>query len=142
MKKCVIGVVALLLMVVTSCSKEKEDEADAFLGTYSVSTIENITWGGSSGTLTDNGMMTIAKVSSSRVQLSGYISTFGEVVGKNIYLESTTSTGSSGSLTFVFGTGTLNGNVLTFSTTATGQLKYNRVYYSYYSTAQHTCIRQ
>ena len=140
MKKCFIGVVALLMMVITSCSKE--DEADAFLGTYSVSTIDNVTWGGSSGTLTDNGTMTITKLSSNRVQLSGYISTFGEVVGKNLYLESTTSSSSSGSLTFVFGTGTLNGNVLIFSTTTTGRMIYNGVYYPYNSIAQHTCIRQ
>ena len=116
MKKYVIGAFALLLVVITSCTKT--NNADAFVGRYAVSTIENATWGGSSGTLTDNGTMTITKVSSSRIQVNGYFNTFGEVVGNNVYLESYTTTDSSGSLTIVFGTGTLNGNNITVNTDA------------------------
>ena len=41
-----------------------------------------------------------------------------------------------------FGTGTLNGNVLTFTCTTSGQLAYQGVMYPYYSNAQMTCIRQ
>jgi hypothetical protein len=140
MKKYVIGAFALLLVVITSYTKT--NNADAFVGRYAVSTIENATWGGSSGTLTDNGTMTITKVSSSRIQVNGYFNTFGEVVGNNVYLESYTTTDSSGSLTIVFGTGTLNGNILTLTSTTTGRLKYNGVFYAFNSTAQHTCNRQ
>lgn len=140
MKRLVFGVFALLLMVSTSCSKK--DDADAFVGSYSVSTVENVTWGGSSGTVTDNGTLTITKVSSNRVQTSGYFNTFGEVVGSSLYLESKTSTDSSGTLTIVFGTGILNGNVLSLTSTMSGRLASNGVLYPFYSTAQHTCIKQ
>ena len=47
-----------------------------------------------------------------------------------------------GHTTTVFGTGTLNGNVLTFTCTTSGQLAYQGVMYPYYSNAQMTCIRQ
>lgn len=140
MKKILFGAFALLLMVLTSCSKT--DDADAFVGRYSVSTVENVIWGGSSGTVTDNGTLTITKISSSQVQTSGYFNTVGEVVGSNLYLESRTTSDSSGTLTIVFGTGVLNGNVLTLSSTMSGRLANNGVLYPFNSTAQHTCIKQ
>lgn len=136
------SIIALTLCVVLNTACTKEDDADAFVGTYSVSTIQNATWGGSSATLTDNGVLRITKVSATRVQTTGYFSTFGEIVGSNIYLESKTETDSNGSLTIVFGVGVLNGNVLTLSSTMSGRLGENGVYYPFYSTAQHTCIKQ
>ena len=140
MRKTVIGTLALLLMLFTSCSKN--GGVDAFVGRYSVSTVENVTWGGSSGTLTDNGTLTIMKVSSNQVQVSGYFNTFGKVVGSKLYLESKTTSDSSGTLTIVFGTGVLDGEVLTLSSTMSGQLASQGVLYPFYSTAQHTCIKQ
>ena len=140
MKKVVIGAFALLLMVFTSCSKD--GGVDAFVGRYSVSTVENVTWGGSSGTITDNGTLTITKVSSNQVQTTGYFNTFGKVVGTKLYLESKTTTDSSGTLTIVFGTGVLDGEVLTLTSTMSGKLASNGVLYPFNATAQHTCIKQ
>ena len=130
----------MLLAVATSCSKD--GNADAFVGTYNVSTVENVTWGNDSGSLTDTGVLTIVKVSKNRVRTSGYFSTEGEVNGNNVYFESMSASDSYGHTTTVFGTGTLNGNVLFFTCTSSGQLAYNGVLYPYYSTAQMTCIRQ
>ena len=140
MKKLAIALCTLLLAVATSCSKD--GNADAFVGTYNVSTVENVTWGNDSGSLTDTGVLTIVKVSKNRVRTSGYFSTEGEVNGNNVYFESMSASDSFGHTTTVFGTGTLNGNVLFFTCTSSGQLAYNGVLYPYYSTAQMTCIRQ
>ena len=140
MKKLAIALCTLLLAVATSCTKD--GNADAFVGTYNVSTVENVTWGNDSGSLTDTGVLTIVKVSKNRVRTSGYFSTEGEVNGNNVYFESMSASDSFGHTTTVFGTGTLNGNVLFFTCTSSGQLAYNGVLYPYYSTAQMTCIRQ
>ena len=140
MKKTIIGVFALLLLVGTSCSKTYD--ADAFVGRYSVSTVENATWGAWSGTLTDNGTLIITAISSNQIQTSGYFNTTGKVVGSKLYLESKTTSDSSGTLTIVFGTGVLDGDVLSLTSTMSGQLGENGVLYPFYSTARHTCIRQ
>lgn len=140
MKRLAIVFCTLLIVLATSCSKE--GGADAFVGTYSVSTVEHVTWGGSSGSLTDTGVLTITKISSNRIRTSGYFSTEGEVSGNTVYFESMSASDSSGHTTTVFEKGTLNGNVLTFTCTSSGQLASGGVLYPYYSTAQMTCIRQ
>ena len=140
MKKLTIALCILLLAFATSCTKE--DNAEAFVGTHNVSTVEHVTWGNDSGSLTDTGVLTITKVSNNRVRTSGYFTTEGEISGKNVYFESMSSSDSYGHTTTVFGTGTLNGNVLSFTCTSSGQIAYQGVMYPYYSTAQMTCIRQ
>lgn len=46
---------------------------------------ENDRWGSDSGTLTPTGTFYISKVSANRVQVTGYINTYGEVNGKTVY---------------------------------------------------------
>lgn len=138
MKKLLLLSYVVLIVLASSCTKT--GNADAFVGRYSVSTIENVTWGNDSGTITDNGNIVITKVNSSRIQVSGYFNTFGEVSGNNLYLESLNSDG--GNLITVFDTGTLNGNVLVLPSTTTGRLPYNGVYYPYYASTRMTCIKQ
>ena len=128
----------VLIGLASSCTKT--GNADAFVGRYSVSTIENITWGNDSGTLTDYGNIDITKVSSSRIQVFGYFNTFGEVSGNNLYLESLKS--DEGNLITVFDTGTLDGNVLILPSTTTGRFPYNGVYYPYHASTRMTCIKQ
>lgn len=140
MKKLIIIASCLFVAFATSCSKM--DNAEAFVGTYNVSTVEHVTWGNDSGSLTDTGVLTITKVSKNRVRTSGYFSTEGEVVGNSVYFESMYSQDAAGYMTTVFGAGNLNGNVLSFTCNSSGQLAYNGVMYPYYSTAQMTCIRQ
>ena len=146
MKKNILLVIifAICIIMCTSCKKDKETQgnAAAFVGTYSVSTVEYATWGNSSATLTDTGELKISMISGNRVSTSGYFNTNGTVVGNCLYLESEYSSDSYGHLTTVFGTGTLNGNVITLSTTTSGQLKYEGVMYPFYATSDHTCIKQ
>ena len=132
-----------LALFAISCSPEAlKDDADDFVGTYKASVIENVRWGSDSGTLTPTGTFYISKVSANRVQVTGYINTYGEVNGKTVYFESMYDSDSEGYITTVFQQGILNGNVLTFSTTSTGQLKYNGKMYPYSATSSWTAIRQ
>ncbi len=135
-----IFVISLCVIFSTSCTKE--DDADAFVGRYSVSDIENETYAGMTHTSSISGTMNITKVSANRIQTSGWIDTFGEVVGNAVYLESISGTNSNGSLTIAFSNGYLNGNVLTFSSTTSGSIQINGNWYSYSSLGQHTCIKQ
>ena len=130
------------LLLITSCTKEQFDDADSFVGKYSVSVIENATWGHSSGTTTDTGTMIITKLSKSKVQLKGFLNTYGEIVGNSIYMESVTSYGADGYLTTVFSVGNLNSNVLTFTANMSGQLADNGTLYPFRSFSQFTAIKQ
>lgn len=141
MKKLII-LASCMLLVAFSTSCSKKDNAEDFVGRYNVSTVEQVTWGNDSGTLTDAGVLTITKVSKNRVRTSGYFSTEGEISGDQVYFESMSASDSNGHTTTVFGTGTLNGNVLFFTCTTSGQLAYQGILYPYYSNAQMTCIRQ
>lgn len=142
MKRIILATFMCLTCLFIGSSCTKENNADAFVGIYNVSVVENVTWGNSSGTLTDSGVLSITKVSGSRVKLSGFISTYGEVTGSSIYLESSTASDASGTITTVFGTGILSGNVLSLSATSTGQLKSNGVFYPFTSFDRFTCIKQ
>lgn len=145
MKRFIFKELLVIILIVSNiaCVKEKSGDADAFVGTYNVSTIENVVWGSGSGTLADNGILYISKISSTRVKASGYFNTEGEVVGKSLYLNSKTDSDPSfGTITTSFSEGILNGNVLTISTVSSGQLGENGVLYPYRATAQHTCIKQ
>ena len=139
---------AFLLLAVgllfSSCSGtlNKEDEADAFVGTWSVSVVEDVVWGASSGTLTDTGTLFITKISANRVQTGGYFRTEGEVVGNVVYFEAMHSSDYAGYIDSVFGPATLSGNVITVTGNSTGQLKDNGKAYPYRRTAKMTLIRQ
>lgn len=132
------------ILLFTSCSKGTlgVDDADAFVGNYSVSVIENVVWGYDSGTLNDNGTFVITKLSANRVQVRGYIWAEGEVVGASLYLEGSSSSDSAGYFTTSYGVGNLNGNVLTFTANQTGQLASNGVMYPYRNTSYFTAIKQ
>lgn len=143
MKRLMSFVAVLLTLFFTSCSKESlSDDADAFVGTYSVSVVEYVVWGAASATLTDTGTLMITKISSNRVQTSGYFRTQGEVVGKTVYFEAMHSSDSEGYLEDVFGPATLSGNVITVTGKTTGQLKDNGKLYPYRRTSEITMIRQ
>ena len=130
--------------LLNSCSTNniEIDDADAFVGVYSVSVIENIIWGGSSGTINDNGTFRITKLSANRVQIEGYISTQAEVSGTSIFLEGGRYSDNTGYFTTSYGTGILDGNVLTFTANQSGQLAENGVLYPYRNTSYFTAIRK
>ena len=73
------NILVLLCLSSISCNKEiPHDDADDFVGTYKASVIDNVRWGGDSGTVTDTGTIYITKLSATRVKALGYINTDGE----------------------------------------------------------------
>lgn len=142
--------ISLLAVIVSvamfiSCSKEpvKSDDADAYVGTYSVSIIENVVWGTDSGTLNDNYTMRIEKISSNKVKLiSDFIYEQADVVGNIIYIPGDSFSDSSGYYTRSYSQGVLSGNVLTVTRYHTGQLASYGVLYPYRSTALITAIKK
>ena len=144
MKHLFYFVLFLCFALLNSCSNDNTeiDDADAFVGVYSVSVIENVVWGSGSGTINDNGMIRITKLSANRVQINGYIDTQAEISGTYIFLEGGKYSDSSGYFTTSYGRGTLDGNVLTFTANQTGQLASNGVLYPYRNTSYFTAIRK
>lgn len=110
-----------------------KDEADEFVGTYSVHITEYVTWGYDSGTLTDSGTLYIEKVSSNSIKTTGMFRTTGRIVGSYIYLDAIYSSDSSGYLNTTFSSAMLIGNTLRITGNTTGQLKYNGTMYPYSS---------
>ena len=143
MKK-LLPLLLLFSFLFSSCAGtlQKDDEADAFVGAWSVSVIEHVVWGSASGTLTDTGTIIITKISANRIQTSGYFRTQGEVVENVVYLEAMHSSDSAGYIDSVFGPATLSGNVITVTGNSTGQLKDNGISYPYRRTAEITMIRK
>ncbi len=139
-------IILTVTLVLSSCNKEigtLEDSADAFVGTYNVSLVEDFVWGGTSGTVTDSGIAEIVKVGPDRIQFIGYIGAKGTVVGNTAYLEPQSSSSEYGYSTTVYNDATLIGNVLKITSISTGQLRADdgRLYpnKSFYTL---TCIKQ
>lgn len=142
MKRIILATFMCLACLFLGNSCTKEDYADDYVGIYNVGLVQNVTWGNSSGTVTDSGVMRITKESRNRVKLEGFISTEGVVTGNSIQLESTTLTDSYGTITTVYGPGLLTGDMLTLSATSTGRLKNNGVFYPFSSFDRFTCVKQ
>lgn len=120
-----------------SCSKE-DFVTNSFIGTYSISVIQNVVWGNDSGTINDNGTLHITMISNNKVQLKGYITTQGVIRGKALYLEGNKVSDKEGNITTSYGVATLDGNILTFTAYQTGELSG----YSYRNTSYFTAIKQ
>ena len=139
-------IILTFTLVLSSCNKEietVEDPADAFVGTYNVSLVEDFVWGGTSGTVTDSGTTEIFKIGPDRIQFFGFIGATGTVIGNQAYLEPESSSSEYGYSTTVYNDATLIGNVLKITSISTGQLRADdgRLYpnKSYYTL---TCIKQ
>ena len=132
------------VLIITACSGDvvMDDDADAFVGTYSVSTVEYTTWGNASKTINETGTLRITKVSASHIRTSGFFSTQGRVSGDRVYLEAMHSSDSAGYLDDVFDTGTLSGDVLKVTGHTTGKLKSNGVLYPFTRSSFITAIKQ
>ena len=109
--------------IFTSCEKESDiGSMEDLLGTYSVTIEENFVWGGESGTIHDTGIITITKIDKNRVQLSGLISTKGELIDGNLYLDTETNIDSYGSLSTIYKSVLFGGGILTIWSETAGQL--------------------
>lgn len=95
------------------------------LGTYSVTVEENVFWGGDSGTIYDNGTITITKIDKNRVQLRGLISTQGTLVDGELGeldLEPQYNKDNYGYITTTYTRALFGGGILTIWSEASGQL--------------------
>lgn len=128
------------IILLPSCSL-MQDDADAFIGTYSIDITQYVKWGGDSGTLHNSGTLTITKLSPTRVETSGYFNTEGEVIGSSIYFDSIYEADSDGYYSITFGPGTLVGNLLTFSATRSGKLKYYGTLYPFSSSDSYSATK-
>ena len=126
MKRLLFNVFSALavLFSVSACSGliDNEDPADKFVGTYNLSVLQQVVWGGDSGPVNATGTLTITKIGATKVRTSGYFYTQGEVTGNAIYFDAISASDSYGYIDEVFGAGTLSGNVLTFTSTMNGRL--------------------
>lgn len=129
-------------MLLFSCSKEsKEENADKFVGTYSISATEYVTWGSASGTLSNTGTLYISKKTESSVSTNGFFSTNGSITESTIYFEGFNTSDATGYITYTFSPATLNGNVMFFTVYASGRLADNGVSYPYRMTSNVTAIK-
>ena len=138
----ILTVLLTIILTFSSCIKDKEGDADQYVGIYKVSVVQNVTWGGSSSTLTDSGTITITKLSSNQIQVRGYFSTNGRVSGNTVYFESMSSSDEAGNINTVFDAGIYNGGIITVNATRTGQLRNNGVLYPFTSIDRMTIIKQ
>lgn len=142
MKKIFYLVLISFSFIVTSCSENGGiDDADAFVGNYTLSVVEDVVWGNVAGSINDNGFLTISKISENKVKINGYIVAEGEVIGKYLYIKGDNYSDSYGYFSTSYGEGKLKGNVLTFTAYQTGQLADNGILYPYRNTSYFTAIK-
>ena len=128
MKKLVFSLCVALSFVLMAC--DSVNPSEQYLGVYSFNATGDIEFSiaGASYTmpLNENGTFTMSAVDDEgRVVLTGYNdSIYGTISGKKLFFESTTMTkeynGMTILLTFVYGTGTFEGNQLTWTTDVQG----------------------
>lgn len=118
-----IATIAALALAL-SCSKR--DDAQAFVGNYTVNIMESMTMFGQTKINYYNGRLVISKVSPTRVKVSGYLNTYGDVNGNTIYLEPTSDRTSDSSMDTVFEPGKLSFNVISFESMTVGQISNGR----------------
>mgnify|MGYP003434349498 CR=1 FL=1 len=143
MKRLLHFFIAAVISCCFGISCEKNDvggksgigSMEDLLGTYNVTVEDYVVWGGDSGTLHDKGTITITKIDNNRVQLRGLISTKGELIDGNLYLDAETNIDSYGSLSTIYKSVLFGGGILTIWSETAGQLVStpNRPLYPYSS---------
>lgn len=126
MRKLVITLVIFFLTA--SCSGLESilqpDPADAFIGRYTYKNNYFVTWGGDSGSLSNEGAFMLTKLSENKVKMSGAWNSIGVVVGNTVSFSNDMQSDDYGYVTYEFGIGTLSGKTLTFNYSGSGRLKY------------------
>ena len=141
-----------LIIVVMSCCisvscekgymKPEVGSMEDLLGTYSVNVREDAVWGGTSGTLYDSGTIEITKISKNRVRIRGLISTTGEIIDGELYLDSETNSDSYGHLTTTYYSTQFGAGILTIWAKVSGELASNGVLYPYNSHCYFECRKK
>lgn len=106
-------------------ASSEPDPADAFVGRYTYTDNYFVTWGGDSGSLSNEGRFTLTKLSRNQVKMTGAWTSIGEVVGNTVSFSDDMQSDSAGYITYKFGVGTLTGKTLVFNYSGSGSLKYS-----------------
>ena len=88
------------------------------------------------------GVFTLEKVSSNTVQMTGSWTTTGTVNGNTVRFVLCPQSDSKGFVNYSFGSGRLSGNMLTFSYTGSGQVKYGNLAYPWEESGNVTATKQ
>ena len=126
-KSIIHSIGCLLLMgVISSCAEQiMEDPADKFVGTYSYDDTYFVTWGSSSGSLSDSGTFTITKTGPSTIKLSNPWNTTGSVTGMFLNLDPVTQGDNTGYINYAFTSASLAGNMLSITYQGVGSLRHS-----------------
>ena len=140
----IISLLAALISV--SCKKVVSDDADAFVGDFAISVIENSHYDSKTGILPGSiiqlGTLHVTKVSANEVLINGYVNTVGEVDGNDITFKKIIYRSSYTEYTTVFEKGTLKDGELEFTSFTEGQTMINGVMCPYTVSSSWTCIKQ
>jgi|LSQX01.2.fsa_nt_gb hypothetical protein len=125
MKRLVIYLLPIMMVISCTGLTPEPDPADAFVGRYTYTDNYFVTWGGDSGSLSNNGAFQLTKLSKNQVKMTGAWTSIGEVVGNTVTFSNDMQSDSAGYITYSFGVGTLTGNTLIFNYSGSGSLKYS-----------------
>lgn len=118
------NIISVLLVVIAfaGCSKVEPDDADKFVGTWSLALTSDVRWGYDRGVISENGTIHIQKKSANEVWVTGYYNTTATASGNNLYLKQFTAQDQTGSLTYTFGAWTLSGSQMSVSISDSGYI--------------------
>lgn len=119
------NVISVLLVVIAfaGCTKVEQDDADKFVGTWSLALTSDMRWGYDRGVISENGTLRIQKKSADEVWVSGFYNTTATVSGNNLYLKAFSAQDAVGSLNYTFGAWTLSGSQMSVSVSESGYLQ-------------------
>ena len=142
MKKSNLFIVAILNILFVSCMLDDfGNDAEKVVGTYSVSSVDHVTWGGATGTLTNSGNLTIIRTYGNNIQTSGFFNTTGRVSGNTVCFDGFTSSNASGNIVYTFEPAYYSNNMMVFSIYGYGSLADNGTFYSFQVISNVTAIK-
>ena len=134
---------AIALSLVSCSGGFEGDPADEFVGIYNVTVYAKVKWGGDEGSFIDHGTLYMTKVSSNKVRISGFFSTYGTIAsGSWIYFDDAHTSDSEGYINEQYNIAQLKNNVLQFTSLGTGELRYNGVLYPWKRLSEYTAVKQ
>ena len=111
-------------------SRQRQEPADAFVGTYDYEATYLLETADESGTFTESGTLWITKTGATSVGMFGAWEALGEVSGNTIVFDDSIDTMRSGTITYSFPSAVLEGNVLTIQYEGQGYMRYGWHYNS------------
>ena len=135
-------ILSIFLVTLCGCHKEDLSNSDDYVGTYNVSVINRTRIGTESLSDSSTGVFSIYKISSKRVQVVGYIETYGEIQNNKVYFEPMSYSNNGTEMETSFEPAQLNGKILIFRTITSGHYIYNGKSYPYSCESNWTAIRQ